>query len=296
VIPHITVCICTFKRPELLQKLLGAIQNQETSGKFGFSIVVVDNDSEESARPIVSEISKNGNMEIVYCTERLQNIAIVRNKALAHARGEFVALIDDDELPVPNWLESLMITCEQYGVDGVLGPVRPSFETSPPEWVTKGRFCDRPEYQTGRQMSWNECRSGNVLFRRSLVQKAAEPFDPRFAMGGEDKDFFRRTERAGAKFVWCNEAFAYESVPASRLTRSYMLKRALLRGRNVLKYDDSWRFVAMSLIAVPAYLLMLPFTLFGGECLFMKYCIKLCDHSGRLLASLHLNPVTVRDP
>jgi GT2 family glycosyltransferase len=234
-------------------------------------------------------------VEIVYCTERLRNIAVVRNTALGNASGGFIAFIDDDERPERNWLLNLMDTAEKYQVDGVLGPVRPSFETSPPQWVTKGRFCDRPEYQTGRLMSWNECRTGNVLFRRSLVQGVSEPFSPRFPTGGEDMDFFLRMERAGARFVWCNEAVAYETVPPSRLTRSYMFKRALLRGRNILKHQHSWRLVATSIVAVPCYLLMLPFTLLGGESVFMKYCIKLCDHTGRLLASLNLNPVAQRD-
>lgn len=41
---HISVCICTFKRPSLLLRLLKELAGQETQGLFTYSIVVVDND------------------------------------------------------------------------------------------------------------------------------------------------------------------------------------------------------------------------------------------------------------
>ena len=96
----------------------------------------------------------------------------------------------------------------------------------------------------------------------------------------------------GFVFVWCNEAITYETVPPSRWTRSYMIRRALLRGRNVLKHPTGrMKLVAKSVVAVPVYSLLLPFTLMLGQESFMKYCIKFCDHLGRLLALLGLNPI-----
>jgi hypothetical protein len=144
-------------------------------------------------------------------------------------------------------------------------------------------------------MSWTKCRTGNVLFRRSILDGAGEPFRSEFGSGGEDQDFFRRMSERGCVFVWCNEAPAYETVPPNRWTRSFMLKRALLRGRNGLKHPKGRaKLVAMSLIAVPLYSLILPFTLFIGQHVFMKYSVKFCDHFGRLLTLLHLNPVDER--
>jgi len=49
-IPHITVCICTFKRPELLGQILESVAKQETNGLFTYSVVISDNDRAESAR------------------------------------------------------------------------------------------------------------------------------------------------------------------------------------------------------------------------------------------------------
>src|ERR1041385_6403593 len=103
-LPHITVCIYTFKRPELLRQILEDISVQETQNRFSFSIVVTDNDRSESARAVVEAFRKRANIEVLYAVEPEQNIALARNRALANARGQFVALIDDDEFPVKEWL------------------------------------------------------------------------------------------------------------------------------------------------------------------------------------------------
>ncbi|MGI9087594.1 MAG: glycosyltransferase family 2 protein [Chthoniobacterales bacterium] len=289
---QITVCVCTFRRPDFLRRLLENLVGQETSAAFTFSIAVCDNDAAQSAAAVVSDFRARSNLEITYSCEPRQNIARARNKVLAAARGEYFAFIDDDEFPAPDWLQKLHAACGHYRAAGVLGPVRPHFEQSPPAWILRGHFCERPEHETGRVMKWDECRTGNVFFRRAIIDGMAEPFDPQFGNGGEDKDFFMRMTERGLVFVWCNEAVAYETVPPARWTRSYMLRRALLRGRNILKHPKGRAdALAKSAVALPIYSLILPFTLIFGQQCFMRYCIKFCDHLGRFLALLRMNTI-----
>ena len=56
-IPHITVCIRTFKRPRLLKCCWMSQAGQQTDGLFSYSIVVADYDSGESARQVVAEFA-----------------------------------------------------------------------------------------------------------------------------------------------------------------------------------------------------------------------------------------------
>jgi succinoglycan biosynthesis protein ExoM len=292
---HISVCICTFARQLWLQRLLDTLERQQTASNCTFSIVVADNDACRSAEEIVTNFAVRTAVATKYCHEPTRNIALARNKALENADGEFVAFIDDDEFPADDWLKTLVQACDKHGAAGVLGPVRPHFEEKPPSWLIRGRFCERPEHPTGTVMKWNASRTGNLLFCRSILNGIPEPFDPAFGTGGEDQDFFMRMNERGCAFIWCNEAVVYETVPPARWTRTYMLKRALLRGHNVLKHRGARaELLIRSVVAAPLYSVLVPLTLPFGQHVFMKYSIKLCDHLGRLLALLRLNPVHER--
>src|ERR1039457_4674144 len=132
---QITVCVCTYKRRQMLKRLLDDLANQETGEAFMFSIVVVDNDPSQSAEPIVSAFATRSSFPVTYYVEPRQGICLVRNRAVEHAVGNFVAFIDDDEFPVRSWLLELFRACNADGVEGVLGPVLRHFDETPPQWL-----------------------------------------------------------------------------------------------------------------------------------------------------------------
>jgi succinoglycan biosynthesis protein ExoM len=288
---HISVCICTYKRAEFLKRLLDGLVCQNTEGRFTYDIVVADNDPMESAKSLVEQFARQTPTGIGYCVQPRQSIALTRNKALEQAKGNFIAFFDDDQFPIKDWLLILYRTCEHYGVDGVLGPVRPHFDEPPPRWVIKGRFCERPTYETGYVIDWRKGRTGNVLLKQQLFAGLDVPFRPEFVTG-EDQDFFRRMIEKGAKFVWCNEAVAYEITPPIRWNLNFMLRRALLRGQVSVRHRGvKATAVAKSALALPLYCLSLPFLLIAGYHFFVKYLVKIFDHAGRILAFAGFQPV-----
>lgn len=290
-LPHISVCICTYKRPVLLQRLLEKLAAQVTDGQFDYSIVVVDNDSQQSAKPVVTAFNTACAVPITYCSEPQQNIALARNKALGNAKGDYIAFIDDDEFPIADWLRILLETCIRTGADGVLGPVVPYFENEPPGWVKRGMFFDRPRHETGFKIDWNEGRTGNVLFNRRVFDGLAPAFRSEFGSGGEDRDLFKRMIAQGRTFVWCDEAVAYELVPPVRWNRRFMIRRALLRGRMSLMHRHGITDLAKSVGAVLLYTLALPFVSTMGHHVFLDYLIRICDHAGKLLAFIGIYPI-----
>ncbi len=288
---HISVCICTYKRPELLQKLLQELVVQETQGLFTYSIVVVDNDVLQSAEPVVSAAAKASAVPIRYCLEPQQNIALARNRAVENADGDLVSFIDDDEFPIKNWLLTLFEALQKYKVDGVLGPVKPHFDIEAPAWVRKCKLYDRPSYPTGFVIDWRKGRTGNVLLKREVFADGRELFRSEFRTG-EDQDFFRRAIEKGQKFIWCHEALAYETVPPIRWNRPFILRRALLRGATCLKHPNfGIRDIGKSIVAIPAYVLTLPIALLAGQRWFMPCLVSLFDHLGRVLAVLGIHVV-----
>lgn len=287
-ISHITVCICTYKRPEMLFKLLSEIEKQSTENEFSISIVVVDNDYSKSAQSAVSSFMGISRLKIVYVCEEEQNIAIARNRAINQAEGQYLAFIDDDEIPEPDWLLCLFRHCLALQADGILGPVLPYFETPPPEWIIKGKIFERPSHPSGHQLNWKETRTGNVLFRREIFLYPENHFNPIFGSGGEDRDFFKRMIEKGYCFFWCPSAVVHEIVKPNRWKLSVLLRRALLRGQlSIIDNKNNASLFLKSLSAVFVYIIVLfIFLILLRKNALFKYLINFGDHIGRIFAYL----------
>lgn len=294
---HITVCVCTYKRPQFLRLLLEALRCQTTNQQFTYSIVIVDNDSERSGKQIVDEFQSKNTVMVLYCNESVQNIALARNKALDKSKGTFVAFIDDDETPIERWLLLLYETMRSYKAVGILGPVLPCFQEQPPTWIVKGKLCERKRFPTGTYIeSASDTRTGNILLSKEFLDSHGFRFDPKFGLtGGEDCDLFRRMMEKGAEFVWCDEACVHEVVPSSRLTRRYLLKRALLRGvANSHGVHFFSKSAGRSMLAMACYTSALPLLIVAGHHHFMRFLIKTCDHLGKVIAVVGIKVLVKR--
>lgn len=292
---HISVCVCTFRRPERLKDLLRGLAVQTTEKKFTYSIVVVDNDSEQSGRKTVEQFQREYSMELKYIVESVQSIALARNRAVAHASGQLVAFIDDDEIPPVDWLVTMLNCLLHYLADGVLGPVKPRYSVTPAPWALRAGIFDRPnsqEYPSGTVLTANQTGTGNALIKRSVLIEIHGPFKSEFGSGGEDLDFFRRAMELGKVFVWCAEAVVHETVPVERIRIVFQVKRALLRGKVALAGPSgSLVGVVKSVFACGLYITILPVSLVLGRHMFLRYLIRFCDHAGKLLALLGIHPV-----
>ncbi len=294
---HISICICTYKRPQLLARLLESLTNQTTDDSFDFSVVIVDNDVEESARSAVVNAREESKFQIDYHVEPERSISLARNRSVDNARGQLIAFIDDDEFPDEAWLITHLKTLLETKADGVLGPVKPHFDNKCPKWLIRSGLLDRKCLKT-KEIITNSAhtRTGNVLIWKHVFSGPDGHFDPKYGRtGGGDAIFFKRMMAKGKKFVWCNEACVYETVVPERLTRSYYLKRACTRG-----LGEAWETTFFnlgtlrSLIAIPIYTISLPFLLIFGEHLFMKYLVKDFDHISKILGYMGIKLVAER--
>lgn len=230
-LPKVSVCICTYQRPAWLKHALESLRPSLSSGELA-EIIVVDNDPAGSAADLVRASSFDGGIQLRYVHEPARNISTARNTALREASAEWIAFIDDDEFASPGWLGNLIATAERHDAAVALGPVVPAYGANVPAWVTRGAFFERRRHLTGTIVGWHDARTGNALFRKSLVASMTAPFSESFGLtGGEDSEFFRRLEQQGKKMVWCDEAIVYEHVPAERATTGWMLRRSFRTGQ-----------------------------------------------------------------
>ncbi len=294
---HISICICTYKRPRSLERLLTSLERQRTDGEFAISAVVVDNDDRESGREVVAAARARSPVEVQYHAEPQRSISLARNRSVANARGDLIAFIDDDEFPDDSWLLNHFRFLSSSGADGVLGPVIPHFDDQAPAWLVKSGLLDRKRFPTGEVIADTRyMRTGNALVRRSLFTEAGGSFDPQYGLsGGGDAVFFKRMTEQGKVFLWCNEACVYETVLPERWRKSYYVRRAFTRGM-----AEAWetplfsRSTVRSLAAVVVYTLALPFCFLLGQHRFMPCLVRGCDHLGKILAYCGIRVVSKR--
>lgn len=224
---RIAVCVCTFRRPAGLDACLAGIAAQRWGDRVPpeVEVVVVENEADGPGRAVCA---RHTTLPLHYATETRRGISPARNRCLEVAvpAYDFIAFIDDDEVPEPDWLRHLVDMQAGSGADIVCGPAFPRYQVSPPRWLRRERFHDPLQRHTGEPPAY--CATNNVLFSTDIVRRTGLRFDPRLSpMGvGEDVLFFSQAIRAGHRAVWCREAVVWESVPPERMTAFWLVRRA----------------------------------------------------------------------
>ncbi|MDP7073303.1 MAG: glycosyltransferase family 2 protein [Myxococcota bacterium] len=239
----VDVCIASYRRPRGLQRLLGGLGQLCVGPDVDLRIVVVDNDPEETAREVCEAACDWLCHPLVYRTEKRRGIPQARNAALGVAlgRADFVAFIDDDEVPAPDWLAELLRVQRVYAADAVRGPVLPVFESPAPAWLEP--FFDRPRYATGQQLK--TAYTHNVLVSTRALASLDRLFDERLGLtGADDSELFQRFAHRGHRIVWADEAPVLEFVPRSRLRLGWLLQRAFRVGNGSVFIDRHCRGLA----------------------------------------------------
>jgi glycosyltransferase involved in cell wall biosynthesis len=238
-VTRLVVAVLTYRRPEKLGRGLALVVEQVevlTADRPGTTaaVLVVDNDPAASARDAVAA---GAGRPVRYVCEPTPGIAAARNRALDEAAADdLLVFIDDDEWAEPGWLSSLVDTWAATGAAAVMGRVLSSFAQPVPPFVEAGRFFVRRRLPTGTPVP--VVAAGNLLLDLRQVRAAGVRFDESLGLGGgEDTLFSRRLALAGRTMVWCDESVAVDVVPADRLTREWVLRRAWSHGLNTTRFD-----------------------------------------------------------
>jgi GT2 family glycosyltransferase len=163
-------------------------------------VIVVDQSETRSTMEALRPLLRDERVRYVATGGR--GVAAGRNDAIQLARGELVALTDDDCEPIPGWLEALVTTMgDEGGVGLVFGSVQAAAHDRTagtiPAFVLEEAFVARGPAARPLVRGLGPC----LLLRRS-VWRALSGFDEALGAGarfraGELPDFALRAIRAG---------------------------------------------------------------------------------------------------
>lgn len=239
--PHVSIVIPCFDRLALLERTITACLCQVVDAGVSWEIIIADNHPARLARSLVATFHSNIPLRHVEAGER--NIAAARNMGIQAANGAFIAFVDDDEAPEPNWLMAHYRCLLRTGADASFGAVYPIFERgTPPSWDPQGRYYttdfDLPPDTRIDPLKWFPPRprgvsTANVMLRRSSCLAQSKPFDEEFGRsGGEDTMLLLRLARDGRHFVWCPDAPVIEFNESGRQNFRYMCRRVQRSSRH----------------------------------------------------------------
>lgn len=231
---RILIAVLTYQRAEQLAGLLTELTAQAEAHVPPVQVMVVDNDPQGSASLVVESFAGSG---VGYLHEPRPGIAAARNAALA-AGADFDALIfiDDDERPTQFWLAAMIDTYRSSACAAVVGPVVSEFDGEPDDFVGAGRFFARRRLPTGTEV--DVAATNNLLLDLHQVRAWGLGFDEAFGLsGGSDTLFTAQVVQRGGVMIWCDEALVVDRVPADRLRKRWVLRRAFRSGNSRSRVD-----------------------------------------------------------
>lgn len=269
------VSALTYRRPEMLGKLLEAFLALERPAGWELRFLIVDNDAGGGAKETVAAFEERFGGRLDYAVEPEPGIPFARNRALdgATAGGaRLLAFIDDDSYPDPGWLSALIAGWEGSGAALINGPRRLVLNETPAGWwqgeiakalIAHAAFVERFSARQARKGIVATGGTYNWLGDLDWIREKGLRFDTalRFS-GGSDTAFREAVQRAGGKVAWCEKAIIYEYLPLERCALGLQFHRAVARGINAAKVGRRAPFAILrnpfGRIAVGAALILVP--------------------------------------
>lgn len=243
----VAVCITTVGRLGMLVDAMKACAAATPPAASLIEMIVVDNDIAGTARSTVEAFAADSPLSVTYAIEPRRGLAEARNRGirLALERGaRWLAFIDDDSQPDPDWLGQLVAVLRSESAKLVGGP---NIFKGPNEPLTAWQqlvcrgLVDASQRRYRRQrdrMPRDKVTivTGNWCADLDWIKDKALHFDRRYsATGGEDAAFDRSMRASGGKVLYVPDSIVMETVPVSRLSLRYQFKRLMIS--SITKYN-----------------------------------------------------------
>jgi len=212
----------------------------------GWKLVVVDNDSSDQTKEVVSAFFSR--LPLVYVCEPTPGKNAALNRGLAEADGDLVVFTDDDTVLHPDWLFRMRAICDANpGFDVFAGRVIPRWQKTPPDWILNWVPLGCTFTVSNPGLPEGPIGPGHVFGPNMAVRKSVFDLGHRFSVRigpcgknyamGSEAEFVHRVVRAGARCWFSPDAIVEHVIDEGHLNKPWVLRRAILFGRGCMRLD-----------------------------------------------------------
>jgi glycosyltransferase involved in cell wall biosynthesis len=233
----VTVLISSRDRAAGLHRTLESLLCPANFGVPDWEVLVINDGSVDNTDDVCRQFVKDFPSHFRFLTQENRGKSRALNRGIAAARGDILAVIDDDVVCAPDYIQGIRNVFGRYDISGAQGRVLLDCEGGLPEWISDQQkafvgLCDRGE----DVKPWNYSLLGLNMVVRADAARAVGGFAPELGPKGagfcEDTEFSLRLLKAGFKFVYAPQILVRHQLPRQRLTRSFFRRRYFDLGRS----------------------------------------------------------------
>lgn len=233
----LTIAICTFNGAVRVPEVLDHLRRQTDADHLSWEVLVIDNNStDDTAQAVHNQRARwRPDVPLTYILEERQGLAHARQRAVDAGSGEWIAFLDDDNLPRHDWVAAALGFARTHDRAAAFGgQLIGEYEVEPPRSFgeVQGLFAinDCPETFCYSDRASGEFAPGaGLVVRRSawLAHVPRNLQNPGVSAGsrarvGEDIEAQWHLHAAGWE-VWHNAGMvSMHKIPASRFSEEYL--------------------------------------------------------------------------
>jgi cellulose synthase/poly-beta-1,6-N-acetylglucosamine synthase-like glycosyltransferase len=252
----VTVLIATRNRSEGLRRTLDSLFSESNLRVPGWEVIVVhDAVAKDGSRAVCQVFQSKYPSHFRSFVQHREGKSNALNLGIAAARGEILALTDDDVICAPDYIASILDVFDTYPADAAQGRIFLDCEGGLPKWMSPAlrSFMSWCDYGDEMQIPFTRCLFGTNLVVRTEAARAVGGFSPELGAGSvvgfaEDTEFSLKLRWAGYRIIYAPQVVVRHQLPRRRMTESFFRKRYFLKGRAAAYYSPYpaplWRFGA----------------------------------------------------
>lgn len=235
---RVSVVICTYERSAALARCLESLSSQTAP----IEVIVVDSGSREPEATLIANLARRHGARHIRLMQA--GLSRARNAGLAAARASWIAYVDDDAVPAPDWAEKLFyriaLTPDAVAIGGA---ILPDWEAPLPLWWPRSLIAaltildwDRPGCVGDPELPLHiEPYGANIAFHVKTLEAFGgfpECLGRRadYLLSNEETYVIRRFASANRKVVFAPDVVVRHHIAPERLTPDWLLRRQYWSG------------------------------------------------------------------